>query len=67
MWKDIRGGIEDNSKIIFLFLHKNICCDPILDEMVLMMGHKIWCYGDIWLIIPVTPSNMKHWTDRNTI
>ena len=27
----IRGGIEDNSKIIFLFLNKNICCDPSLE------------------------------------
>ena len=24
----IRRGIEDNSKIIFLFLKENICCDP---------------------------------------
>ena len=27
----IRGEIEDNSKIIFLFLNKNICCDPSLE------------------------------------
>ena len=27
----IRGGIEDNSKVIFLFLIKNICCDPSLE------------------------------------
>ena len=27
----IRGGIEDNSKIIFSFLNKNICCDPSLE------------------------------------
>ena len=26
----IRDGIEDNSKIFFLFLHENICCDPSL-------------------------------------
>ena len=23
----IRGGIEDNSKVIFLILNENICCD----------------------------------------
>ena len=27
----IRGGIEDNSEIIFLFLNKNICCDSSLE------------------------------------
>ena len=27
----IRGGIEDNSKTIFLFLNKNIHCDPSLE------------------------------------
>ena len=27
----IRGGTEDNSKIIFLFLNENICCDPSLE------------------------------------
>ena len=27
----IRGAIEDNSKIIFLFLSENICCDPSLE------------------------------------
>ena len=27
----IRGGIEDNSKIIILFLNENICCDPSLE------------------------------------
>ena len=27
----IRGGIEDNSEIIFIFLNKNICCDPSLE------------------------------------
>ena len=52
----IRRGIEDNSEIIYLFLNKNILCDPslelshqyvvtpnqnCLDETVLMMGHKI--------------------------
>ena len=27
----IRGDIEENSKIIFLFLNENICCDPSLE------------------------------------
>ena len=27
----IRGGIEDNLKIIFLFLNVNIFCDPSLE------------------------------------
>ena len=27
----IREGIEDKSKIIFLFLIENICCDPSLE------------------------------------
>ena len=27
----VRGVIEDNSKITFLFLNKNICCDPSLE------------------------------------
>ena len=26
----LRGGIEDNSKIFFLFQKENICCDPSL-------------------------------------
>ena len=26
----IRGGIEEKSKIIFLFLNENICCDSSL-------------------------------------
>ena len=51
----IRGGIDDNSKIFFLFLNENIYCHPSLNrlrEMVLMMGHKICFYEEIWLIIP---------------
>ena len=27
----VRGDTEDNSKIIFLFLNENICCDPSLE------------------------------------
>ena len=26
--RQIRGGIDENSKIIFLFLNENLCCDP---------------------------------------
>ena len=44
-----RRGIEDNSKIIFLFLDKNICC---LIKTALIMGHNICLNGEIWLIIP---------------
>ena len=56
----IRGGREINSKIIFLFLNRNICCDPSIElphrdslgEAVLMIGHKICFYGEIWITIP---------------
>ena len=27
----LRGGIEDNLKLIFLILNKNVCCDPSLE------------------------------------
>ena len=27
----IRGGIDDNLKVFFLFLNENICCDPSLE------------------------------------
>ena len=52
----IGGVIKDISKIIFLVLNKNLCCDPslelnCLDETVLMMCHKIRVYGEIWIII----------------
>ena len=43
----IRGGIEDNSKIILL-INKNIC----YNETVLTAGDKICFYGEIWSIIP---------------
>ena len=52
----IRGGIEDKSKIFFSYFsiktyvvtpHKNR-----LGETVLMVGHKICFYGEICLIIP---------------
>ena len=52
----IRRDVEDNSKIIFLIseLKKYVVTShqSCLDEMVLMMGHKIYFYGEIWLIIP---------------
>ena len=51
----LRGGIEDNSKIIFLIPHENICCDPSLEpfnETFLMIGHKICFNVEILLIIP---------------
>ena len=28
---ELRGGIEDNSRIIFNFLNEDICCDPSLE------------------------------------
>ena len=52
----IRGGTEDNSKIIFfLFFNKNIHCDPSLEPSLresLMKGHSVCFFGEIWLIIP---------------
>ena len=50
----IRGGIENNSKIIFLISQSKHVVTPhqnCLDERVLMMDHKICFYGKIWLII----------------
>ena len=50
------GGIKDNSKIIFSYFsiktnvvtpHKNR-----LDQRVLMVGHKIYLNGEIWIISP---------------
>ena len=51
----LRGGIEDNSKIFFLFHDENIGCNPSLEsshrdcsdqnslsETVLMRGHDIF-------------------------
>ena len=52
----IRGGIEDNSKVTFSYFsmkiyvvtpHKNR-----LNETVLMVGHKIYSYQESLLIIP---------------
>ena len=51
----VRGCIEDNSKIIFLFLNENICCDPSL-KLSQQAGSDdgphdrfLW---KIWIIIP---------------
>ena len=47
----IRGGIKNNWRIIFLISQlKHICCDPTL-EHVLMMGLIIHFKGVIWKII----------------
>ena len=35
----ITGGTEDNSKIIFLFLNENICCDPSLEPSQRVGSH----------------------------
>ena len=51
----ISSSIEDNSKVIFLSSLEIICCDSSSEpsrKTVLMMGHKICFYGEIWLIIP---------------
>ena len=51
-----KRGIEDNAKIIFLFLNEKMYVvtphENHLNETVLMRGHKIHFYGEIWLIIP---------------
>ena len=55
----LRGGIEDNSKIKFLLLSENICCDPSLEPSqrdVSNDGSQNMFYGEIWLIIPNYPS-----------
>ena len=48
----IREGLEDNSKIIFL-LSENICCDPSLEPSRddSNDGSQNIFYGEIWLII----------------
>ena len=51
----IRVGIEDNSKIIFLFLNRNMYCNPhqnSLGETVLIMGCNIHFKEVMWKIIP---------------
>ena len=52
----MRGGIEDNSKIIFLFLNKNLSCYPSLEPYRRGGGSNdgsqnifLW---EIWLIVP---------------
>ena len=53
----IRGGIKDISKIFFSYFQLKHVVTPHkngrnLDEMVLMMGHKIFFDGEVWIIIP---------------
>ena len=51
----IRRGVEDNSKIIFLISGWNICCDSSLELSEWdgsNGGYKICFCGEIWLIIP---------------
>ena len=50
----IRGGIEDNSEIIFLIPQwKHICCDPALEPSRWDdIGYKIYFIGVLWEIIP---------------
>ena len=64
----IRGGIEDNSKIFFfLFLNENICCDSSLEQSLRDCSNEglqnmlIWrSMANYPLIIPVTPSYLEH-------
>ena len=63
----IRQITEDNSKIIFLFLNENICCDPLLEpsqrdcsnggtqNMFLIEKHDL-----LSQITPVTPCYLEH-------
>ena len=53
----IRGGNGDNSKIIFSHFSTKtyivtLIRTVLMSETVLMMGHKISFYGEMWLIIP---------------
>ena len=54
----IRGVIKYNSKIMFLFLNKNIGCYPSLELSRLgdsndgSQNMLLFFYGEIWLIIP---------------
>ena len=65
-----KRGIEDNSKIIFLFLNENIHCEPPLEirlsqhdgsneGLQYMFNGRI--RKNIPNIIPVTPSYLKDW------
>ena len=51
----IKGDIEDLSKIFFLFLNENISCDPSLEPSRRDGSndrHKICFYGGVWKIFP---------------
>ena len=48
----IRGDIEDNSKILFCYFSRKTYVVNPLKKTVLMMDRKICFYGEMWLIIP---------------
>ena len=59
-----KRGIKDSSKIIFLFLNQNICCDPSIEPSRRDGSNNVsqnMVFGEIWIIIPksVTPSYLK--------
>ena len=64
----IRGGTEDNSKIIFfLFFNKNIHCDPSLEPSLRESSNEGSQCMFFWrnmvnypLSIPITPSYLEH-------
>ena len=72
MFVEMQPGVqntvfEDNYwGIIFLFLHKNICCDFSLAEMVFNEGSQCNFYGKLTEIILGLSSNFSsylgHWT-----
>ena len=50
----IRGCIEDNSKIIFLISKQNICCDPT--KTFLMLGRNTCiCFKEVKTVVPNYP------------
>ena len=63
----MKGGMDDNSKIFFLFFNENICCDPSLEfseQDSFNDGSQNtfqWIKMDCYLkIISVTPSYLEH-------
>ena len=63
----IRGAIYDNSKIIFLFLNENICCDPSLEPSQRdgpndgSQNVFLWRnMASFSIIFPVTSSYLEH-------
>ena len=51
-----KRGSEDNSKIFFLFLNENICCDPFLERSQRDGSNdgsqNMLLTVEIWIIIP---------------